>query len=322
MRNKIILAAGIFLMCVELTGCGYMGLAASGGKTSAKEDSSETPAYSDEERNAPESGISFRPDTDTQPDSECRTVETIRHSENYQLQRESGGTYILKNRTTGKLLSLTVSEPRMPDQTEEFLAAVRQVYETAHDEGYAYGDSRTSSPCEDHLISCDRMIARALWNLGYTDQRVGGMTIGNEDSYLLSHGFRKLMNDESCQRGDIVLYERTENGAVSHTCVLTGYNKATGICSRYDCGGTTEHPRFTRIEPIVDPIVYQYDYAKRIRAVYRMQHISGGYDSSLELKDLDDREEQSQRWIAEQTDQSGYILHSAINEQYVVRLPS
>lgn len=251
-------------------------------------------------------------------DGSSVSFSTITLSEKYTLQRECNGYYIIQNRKSGKLLSVSLSNPKMPDQLEHFISAVKDVYQAAHTENYTYGDSRTLPPCDDHLISCDRMIARALWNLGYTDQQNGGMTIGTEDIYLTSHGFRKLQDSEVPQRGDIILYERTANGAVSHTCVLTGYDKATGICSRYDCGGTRENPRFARIEPIIDPIVYQYDYQKRVRAIYRMNNISGNQKSAIALKDLSDTGELSQRWILKYSVNSTSLLCSAMSDQYYI----
>lgn len=43
--------------------------------------------------------------------------------------------------------------------SEEFLEEVASVYQIAHDNGYVYGDSQTTPPCEDGIISCDRLIA-------------------------------------------------------------------------------------------------------------------------------------------------------------------
>ena len=64
-----------------------------------------------------------------------------------------------------------------PFDVEEFVASVASVYQMAHDNGYEYGNSNSLPPCDDGFIACDRLIARALWDLGYTDQPQGGMQI-------------------------------------------------------------------------------------------------------------------------------------------------
>ena len=92
--------------------------------------------------------------------------------------------------------------------TEEFISAVKNVYEMAHNGKFKYGHSTTLPPCEDSYISCDRLVARALWNLGFEDQPPCGMTIGTEDTYLTSHGFTNIIeNNKYIQKGDKKLKE-------------------------------------------------------------------------------------------------------------------
>jgi hypothetical protein len=95
---------------------------------------------------------------------------------------------------------------------EEFLAEVAAVYQTAHDNGYTYGDSQTMPPCEDGFISCDRLIARALWNLGMTDQPAKGMNVGNEALYLTTHGFELVTDQSQLSPGDIVMQDNGVSG--------------------------------------------------------------------------------------------------------------
>ena len=58
---------------------------------------------------------------------------------------------------------------------EDLVDAVAGVYQMAHDNNFQYGNSVTLPPCEDGFISCERLIARALWDLGITDQPNGGV---------------------------------------------------------------------------------------------------------------------------------------------------
>jgi hypothetical protein len=104
--------------------------------------------------------------------------------------------------------------------------------------GWKYGDSKTLPPCADKTISCDRMIARALYNLGYTNQPKGGITVLNMEKYLTSWGFSKITDANKLTHGDIVLMKA--NGTSSPTAAwhtflcdqFWGVNKIY----KYDCG--------------------------------------------------------------------------------------
>lgn len=120
-----------------------------------------------------------------------------------------------------------------------FINAVSNVYRMAYADGWTYGDSHALPPCSDRIISCDRLVARALWDLGLTDQPRGGITVINMESYLLKWGFKKITNAGDLLRGDIVLMRangQTSPSASWHAFVLTAYNPATQICSKYDEG--------------------------------------------------------------------------------------
>ena len=120
----------------------------------------------------------------------------------------------------------------------EFLKEVAAVYQMAHDNGYVYGDSHGTPPCSDGFISCDRLVARTLWNLGLTDQPEGGFVVEEEEQYLTRHGFRKIEKQEELEGGDIVI-QCNEAGELIHSFVLVYYDPITTECIKYDCGHFT-----------------------------------------------------------------------------------
>ena len=143
--------------------------------------------------------------------------------------------------------------------SEEFLEEVASVYQIAHDNGYVYGDSQTTPPCEDGIISCDRLIARALWNLGMNDQPDKGMNVGKEPWYLTTHGFEIVTDQSQLQSGDIVLQDNGISGIPNwqwHTFVLVSYDPETTMCEKYDCGHFTPEgeDRISSEQPFTCPL--------------------------------------------------------------------
>ena len=150
-----------------------------------------------------------------------------------------------------------------PFDAEEFIDAVAAVYQMAHDNEYEYGNSNTLPPCEDGFIACDRLIARALWDLGYTDQPHGGMQIASggltEEQFLTTHGFIKINDQSRLMRGDIVLQDDGKDGVPAytwHTFVLVDYDPETQMCSKYDCGHFTPEgqDRVSSEQPFTCPL--------------------------------------------------------------------
>ena len=121
--------------------------------------------------------------------------------------------------------------------TNQLIASSRAVYEMAHNGHYRYGDSHTLPPCTDGIISCDRLIARALWNLGYTSQPQGGITVINMEQYLLRWGFTKITNINALKAGDVVLFRNNDlrPNAAWHTFILTSFT-SPNLVSKYDMG--------------------------------------------------------------------------------------
>ena len=89
---------------------------------------------------------------------------------------------------------------------DEFLAEVKRVAEMVYENRsvFKYGNSITTPPCElqqdgYRYISCDRLVARALYNLGVTDQPAGGITVTDTD-FLEAHGFRRIDDQSEVER--------------------------------------------------------------------------------------------------------------------------
>lgn len=98
--------------------------------------------------------------------------------------------------------------------TDEFLAEVKKVADMVYQNRniFRYGNSVTTPPCEFQdgtangypgqnlrFISCDRLVAKALYNLGVTDQKAGGITV-SDTQFLEEHGFRRIDNQSDVER--------------------------------------------------------------------------------------------------------------------------
>lgn len=116
-----------------------------------------------------------------------------------------------------------------------FLKAVKAVADKAKKESWHYGDSHATPPCSDKTISCDRIVARALWDLGYTDQRKGGITCNDMPTYLHEHGFIGTTKKSEIKAGAVVAVGQTLDN-VEHVFVVESYNAKTDMCRKYDTG--------------------------------------------------------------------------------------
>jgi len=128
-------------------------------------------------------------------------------------------------------------ENSFPITVEEFLSSCRNVTETARLYGYVYGSSTASNPTTDGKISCDRLIAKALYDLGFTDQPAGGITCGDADAYLSGWGFERSTSMSAIRRGSILLVKHTWSSYTDHMFVAASdFDFANMRCDRYDCG--------------------------------------------------------------------------------------
>lgn len=120
------------------------------------------------------------------------------------------------------------------DAQNLFCDTAKAVGKKANKEGWKYDDSHSMPPCADKKISCDRIVARTLWNLGYTDQPKGGYTINNGlPGYLERIGFKKTTKKADIKPGAVVA---VGNGEIEHVFIIETYNPKTDLCRKYDAG--------------------------------------------------------------------------------------
>ena len=133
--------------------------------------------------------------------------------------------------------SYSTSSGSYSHNVEVFMKSVQNTVEYAKNHNYHYGNSHAKPPTSDGIISCDRLISKALWDIGYTDQDAGGVVVAEMESYLLSRGWKKSTNIQDCKYGSVVLVgPNGVNGAPSHAFVCVGYNPSTGVMQTYDEG--------------------------------------------------------------------------------------
>ena len=130
---------------------------------------------------------------------------------------------------------------------DQFLNSCKNVVDKARTRGWRYGNSTATPPCSDGIISCDRLIARALYDLGFTDQRRGGETCGSLETYLSKHGFIKSNKFSDIKKGSILLVKHAGLNYWSHAFVALSYNSSTWITSRYDTGS---NQRIQSVQPL------------------------------------------------------------------------
>ena len=132
------------------------------------------------------------------------------------------------------------------DNREKFLKECKKVCDEARKGKYKYGDSHAIPPTTDKVISCDRMVAKALWNMGYTDQPRGGITCGNADGYLKKWGLKRSTKLSDAKRGSIMLVTHKGETGVTHMFVFAS-DFVDGKGDRYDCGS---QENINKVQPI------------------------------------------------------------------------
>lgn len=182
---------------------------------------------------------------------------------------------------------------KTPDFTpDEFVEAVAAVYKMAHNGGYVYSDSQTLPPCADKRISCDRLEARALWNLGFTDQRKGGEVVSTFPAWLEAHGFKKITNKAQLQAGDFVFVDDERHNNTPdwkwHVFTLVSYDPKSGMCRKYDCGNNDRikgsQPFYVQLE--------EWGGQRRFRFAYRSTYTKptkGTLDGTYVIESAVDR---------------------------------
>lgn len=123
---------------------------------------------------------------------------------------------------------------------------------------YEYGDAKTNPgvtydrylagrEAREKVVSCDRFVGWALYNLGYKDQpESSGLFVWNNGSvhdlgtYLEKKGYEKIETARKLQAGDIVFVNpaTTSSGTVypAHVFLCAGRADDSGMYYRYDAG--------------------------------------------------------------------------------------
>lgn len=175
---------------------------------------------------------------------------------------------------------------------DQWIAAVRTVYLMAHNNGYTYGDSTTTPPCAppQKLISCDRLEARALWDLGLTDQRKGGEVCSTFPAWFAAHGAKRITDRDKLEGGDIIFVDDGTGGSTVtwkwHMFTIVDYDRKTGMCHKYDCGSTARirgnQPFYVQLE--------EWGTSKRFRFAYRMPYAGGPLNGTYRIESSVDRD--------------------------------
>ena len=213
---------------------------------------------------------------------------------------------------------------------DQWAEKVKAVYKMAHDGKYVYDDSQTLPPCADHKISCERLPYCALYKLGMTDQRKGGEVISTSIAWNESHGFKKIINKNQLQGGDIVYVDDERHNNIPdwkwHVFVLVSYDSATGMCYKYDTGS---NPRIQAVQPFHVKLE-EWGDAKRFRFAYRPPYfhkngpLDGTYvvESAVNRKFCLDAEKAGtnvQIWKEYKTRQQKFILEYVNDGYYRIR---
>ena len=145
----------------------------------------------------------------------------------------------------------------------QLLKSCKNVMDTVRKNGYKYGDSRSLPPTDDGLISCDRLIAKALWDLGFKDQRQGGEVVSTLEDYLTKHGFKKSTAKKDIKQGSILLvtHKGAKNYGHAFVCVSCYDDWTT---DRYDSGSDS---RIQKKQPLKG---LSWEYQKENFAVFNI----------------------------------------------------
>lgn len=196
-----------------------------------------------------------------------------------------------------EVISVMGAPKKKPDFTaERLIQEIEAVYKMAHNGGYIYSDSTVLPPCADHKISCDRLEARALWNLGMTDQRKGGEVCSTFPAWFEKHGFEKVTDKKKLKVGDMIFVDDERHNNVPdwkwHMFTIKDYNPKSGMCHKFDCGSNerikANQPFYVQLE--------EWGGSKKFRFAYRtpyMERKKGPLDGT-------------------------YVIQSAVNRDYVI----
>lgn len=145
-----------------------------------------------------------------------------------------GYWYIKYQGSYGYVSSKYVTYIGKAGKADTFLASVKAVQEYARLHGYVYGDSQAANPTTDKKISCDRLVSKALYDMGFTNQVKGGAALGrNFEDFLLKCGFKRSTSMSAIKRGSVCVV-MNPSGSSRHVFVVASRNGDK--FTRYDCG--------------------------------------------------------------------------------------
>lgn len=107
--------------------------------------------------------------------------------------------------------------------------------ETAQKNGWRYGDSHTTPPCLDGVISCDRGPALTLARDFGIEQKPGGWNSAELAANVEKYGFTKTTDRKKIKAGAIVMIGKGPDETY-HTMVVERYDPATDMCDKIDFG--------------------------------------------------------------------------------------
>lgn len=211
--------------------------------------------------------------TPTLQTSEFTKEELIEIKENIELKKEET---IEEEKETEKLITFhfdDLENDYHPTYTHssDILNKAQEITDYVYKNHFSYGNAPIN-PGKNHdakLISCDRLIAWLLYDFGYTDQPIEGLTCNNLDDYCEEKGFIKITDRNELQAGDFIFYSRTGNSQnISHVFIL-GDKGSNGLWYRYDCGSnerinlTGQYSAYTS-QPFLEDISSQFMFAYRM----------------------------------------------------------
>ena len=215
---------------------------------------------------------------------------------------------------------------------DQWISAVKAVYKMAHDGGYVYADSTAMPPCSDKKISCDRLEARALYNLGMKDQRKGGEVCGTFPAWFDAHGATKITNRKKLQGGDICYVDN--NGKTSapdatwHMFTIVSYDPKTGMCHKYDMGSNDRikaaQPFYCQLEDQAWAGMKHFKFAYRMPYVREKGTLDGTYviESAVDRSfclDADKNTTNVQLWKKSGNAQQKFVLEYVSDGYYRIR---
>lgn len=219
------------------------------------------------------------------------------------------------------------SKSSMAFSIEAHISATDKFAKTARVGNYSYGDSHSIPPCADHVTSCERgAVSRPLWDLGFHDQPAGGITVFNMETYLLKWGFRKITDQTSVKRGDIVLMKQsgtTAPTAAWHAFLVTAVTKSGSAITvnKYDFGSAE---KIRSVQPFVGVPLNQWPGSKEFYCAFRWG--KAGY--SITPKILKKNSENTSAYLATEilksrgykgaVDSSGKVQELELNFKWTV----